>query len=165
MRKGTPYRWGKRGQSSTETFLLLPFYLTIVFGLLQIGLLGVSLVATSYAAGSIARYAAKEVTGTTFNESAYEPRLKNLLFAGMEFQGLNGHVDSAGPHLGTLTVNTCTKVFAMPFVGYFLKPAMPGAMVATGTTCDDTMGPVLFFNQPPYYFIVHGKAMARLNYQ
>jgi hypothetical protein len=151
------------GQSSTETLLLLPLFLIMAFGLIQIGLLGTALVTTTYAAGSIARKAVAK-NDYAFNVGNYQERFKNLLFGGMQVQGLSGHAVSEQSGFYNLSVNACAKVNALPMMGYFLKGALGNTLAATDD-CKDESPPVSFFNQPPYYFVVHGAAQARMNYR
>ena len=164
MRPRVPHRVGQKGQSMTETILLLPLYFLFVFGLLQAGQLSVALLVANYGASSIAR---RMVADDADSPDKYRPRFENLLVAGMKYEGLKAshEPDSGGGSglLSSVTVDACSKVGAFPFVAQTLH-AIPAvnSRLAGGGGCDVKNGQPFFFNGTQ--FIVHGRATARRNY-
>jgi hypothetical protein len=157
-----------QGQSITETILLLPFYLALVFGMLQAAYIGLALATTSYAAGSIARWAAKQNT-MSFPEPAALDRLDKLLFAGMKAVAVKSATRSTGV-LPILEVNACTKIDAFPLVGAFLNVPLNTKYDGGGNFCapdnePTRMGPIYFVPKPTYHFVIQGTAQIRLNVQ
>lgn len=177
-----------KGQTTTETVLLLPFYLLVVLGLLQIVQLATALIVVCYGASSIARKVSQDddrsVIGSPgFSGSGprpiqlggvYESKFENLFVAGMERYGMWGCVErevgtsNKSNPLATLTVYGSAKVGAFPLVGEFLKPALGATYRPSKDYCEQeplSIGPFSFSGSPPYFFVVRGKASARLNYQ
>src|SRR4051812_21017228 len=77
----------ERGQNMTETLVLLPLYLLLVFGLLQAGQLATGLLVADYAASAIARQAVQD--GSTGTQGAYQTRFTTMLTAGMKNPEIN----------------------------------------------------------------------------
>jgi hypothetical protein len=158
-----PPRTSRRrtGQAFTESLLLMPLYLLLIFGLLQLAQLGVAVLVTNYAAGTIARQLVQD--GTT-DASVGMPRFQKLMVAGMSVYGLQAETEGSGL-LTDVTVHACTKVGAMPVVNYFVKHALPKNPLPQPGACLDEYGLFRYYRQWPYYFVVHGKATARMNYR
>jgi len=159
------------GQTTTETILLFPVFMLLVLGLIQMGQLATALLIANYAASSIARQVVRD--GRAGDRTAHEARLRKLMTAGMK----NGKVTidmPTGGLMSNVTVNACAEIGAFPFVNYFVKHSIkltmgPYISPTGGVNCESTipnsMGPFYYYRQHPYYFVVHGKATARLNYQ
>ncbi len=151
---------------------MLPFFLIFVFGLLQMGELGVATVVTNYAASSVARKAANE---ETFRASAsatpapvirnYMQKVQNLMVVGMSVDDLFGCVmkDPNDP-TAELGVTVRAKIQAWPFFSNIIDGALKGQYAPQALSCSDA-GSFNFSAGPaPYYFYVTGKAKVRLNY-
>jgi hypothetical protein len=154
----------RSGQAMTETVLMLPFYLILAFGLIQIGQLATALIVANYAASAIARQAVQD--GNTGNTSAYEARLDGLMMAGMKSGVVKLDTDGTGI-MKNVTVHACAQIDALPFLGQFLG-AVFKQNYGGGGACDDSgaaLGPFFFNGGPPYYFRVHGRSTARMNYK
>jgi hypothetical protein len=157
-----------RGQSITETLLLLPLYLALVFGMLQAAYIGLALATTSHAAGSIARRAAREDTVKSFPEDRYKDRLDAVLFAGMKPYAVKASVPDH-PTLPVVTVNACAEIMAFPLVGTFFNALFKDAYDGGGDICapgnKKSMGPIYFVPKPAYHFVIEGSAEVRFNIQ
>ena len=169
----------RAGQSITEAMLLLPLYLFFALAVLQIGQLGAAILMANYAASSIARKAANEQTfsagASSRNLSMYQQKAKDLMIAGMQFDGTSGIqacTDKDDPQTPTeeLTVAVRTKLPAWPFFGDVLHGILKdrysedGTLVCPDLTSAKSAGPFNFSGSAPYYFFVTGKAKIRLNY-
>lgn len=167
-----------RGQSMTESILLMPVFFLIVFGLLQLAQLGLAVVMTSYAASSIARIAAASTTisavnGATSSISQYQTNAQNIMLPrmGINFKDLKGCIQ-ATPPTATLTVRVRARVDAYPFFAQILSAALDDNYLdEPGGACDQQMvsptgfGPFNFQGQTaPYYFYISGIARSRMNY-
>jgi len=113
-------RW-RRGQTMTETILLLPLYLVLIFGLLQICQLGTALIMANYAASKVARNAVRDdVQGGTgpVNLSGYQtPDYMDLMIVNMKPDKLEGCIQADGSSAGQLrsiTVRATAIVPAFP---------------------------------------------------
>ena len=155
------------GQSMTETALLLPLYLLIVFSLLQMGQLATALVVTNYAASAIARQAVQE--GSITNQGAYETRFGALITAGMKNEKVFPVLDPAtSAPLRNVHVHACAEISAFPFVGQFFGSILANGLGSgSSDRCPDLGTRAFAFkNTPPVAsFVVHGTATARMNYQ
>ena len=154
----------RQGQAMTETVLLLPIYLFIVFGLLQVSQLAVGALVANYAASAIAREAVRD--GSTGNQGSYTAKFQGLLAVGMKNPEVNVEPDNRGL-LSNVTVHACAQIDALPFVGQFLTFAV-GQRYNGGGGCGTggvSMGAFYFNGAAPYAFRVHGKATARMNYK
>ena len=143
------------GQSTTETILLLPFFLTMVFGLLQMGQLTADLLVTQYSAYSVAR---QMVQDNSINAASYRAKFDNLMTAGMRFNNL--YADPVSGMMPNLTVHACSEVSAFPLVAEMLSRPMRNYNGDCGA--ENTMGP---FSLQGRKFIVHGRATVRMNYR
>ena len=150
------------GQSTSETVLMLPFYLFLVFGLLQLGQLATAVIIADYAASAVARQAVQE--GATSPSSSDQARFESLLLVGMKSPVLNFKTDGT-TLLSDITVDACATVDAFPFLGQFLTAAVH-QNYSGGGDCGSgqSMGPLYFNGAAPYAFRVHGRATARMNY-
>jgi hypothetical protein len=158
------YLSSRSGQSVTETVLLLPIYLLLVFGLLQSGQLAASLIVAEYAASAIARQAVQD--GISSGGSAYEARFERLLLPGMKSPVITVEADNGGL-LSNVTVYACARVDAFPFLGQLMTKAL-GQRYSGGGSCDgssSSVGPFYFNGAAPYFFRVKGQASARQNYR
>ncbi|HVO33732.1 MAG TPA: TadE family protein [Elusimicrobiota bacterium] len=177
----------ERGQSITETILVLPLFLALAFAGLQLAQLGVGIVMADYAASSVARKAAAEekIPTRLFNTiqdltPLYGQKATDLMVAGMKFQDAAGCVspDVPGEPSVSLTVRVRATVSAFPILGDLLHgawhanytgpigSAVSGACPGgSGMDGAPGLGPINFSASPPYYFTVNGKATVRMNYQ
>jgi Flp pilus assembly protein TadG len=87
-------RPSQKGQAMTETLILLPFYLALVFAVIQVGQLGTALIVTNYTASKIARKAAAQGFGGggSVTLGAYQADLSAAMMAGMKPGSLAGCV-------------------------------------------------------------------------
>ncbi len=85
------HRIGRSGQNMTETILLLPAYLLLVFGVLQMGQLGTALLVADYAASAVARQVVQDQTENTLLGGNYMSRFEKL----MSYRG-NGCAGDSG---------------------------------------------------------------------
>lgn len=172
------------GQSTTETILLLPLYLLVTLGLLQIVQLGAALIMVNYGASSIAHKAVQADSSSVFGALAgaasgqlspaggafaqtYIPELNSLLIAGMNTPTLRACIQKDTPITATLMVWTGAHVNTFPFVGSFLHAIFGSKYAGSGETgCSDNneLGPFYFSGDGTFY-VVRGKAQVRLNYQ
>src|SRR5258708_4229456 len=159
------HRIGRSGQNMTETILLLPAYLLLVFGVLQMGQLGTALLVADYAASAVARQVVQDQTENTLLGGNYMSRFEKLMTAGMK----KGVLEAEYTHDGLfydVTVHACAQINVMPFLGeLLLKPALGFRYRGNGCAGDSGMGPFSFSGSAPYFFTVHGKATLRMNYQ
>lgn len=171
----------QNGQAVTETIVVLPIFLMIALGVLQLAQLGVALAMANYAASSVARSvvssAASSSTNSSLNLSAYQTKADQLMVAGMQLDSMIGCVQN-GLANGTSTlpvsnvmVGLQAKVRAFPFFGNILHGALGNRYEPPGTppSCQDVTqreGSVNIFysNSAPYYFYVLGTSQARMNY-
>ena len=124
----------RRGQAMTETILMVPLYFLIVFGLLQIGQLGVALLMVNYGASSVARAVAQDPPklgpadgyglidmkelGFPFKE-----KFSKLLIGGMYDSKIRGCIEKDSNVTATLHVFGSASVNAFPLLGNFLASA------------------------------------------
>src|SRR5437879_1733754 len=101
----------RNGQSVTESIVMLPVYLLLVFGVLQLGQLGTALLVANYAASAIARQAVQD--GTSGDQGAYRTRFEKLLTAGMKNPVVNVVPDNNGL-LSNVTVHACAQINTLP---------------------------------------------------
>ena len=146
------------GQAISETLLLLPLYLLLVFALLQLGQLGTALVITNYAASTVAR---DFVQNNSVDNGAGEVHFRRLMVAGMKNATIESIKDQNGM-LSNVTVHACAEIDAFPLVGSVLGRGLSSHL--SGTNCQ-ALSYVGFTGSPPYRFIVHGTATLRMNYQ
>jgi hypothetical protein len=150
-----------RGQSTTETIVLLPLFFFLGFGALQAAQLGITMLIADYAAAAIARQVVQDGLRPSGSPSAlpgsYNVRFQKLMAAGMKNGQLMVSADRSGI-VGNVTVHACADVSAWPLVGTFVRAAIrsPGGGCGAG-------GGVLF-NKLPGKFVVQGKSTARMNY-
>jgi hypothetical protein len=164
-----------RGQSLTESVVLLPLFLMFVFALLQIAQLGVAVVMTNYAASSIARTAAESnaigggSSGSVSAITQYQSNAEKFMVGGMNFAGVRACV-SATPPTATITVRVRARIDAYPFFAQVLASTLKDTYADLGTgACPDMdshtgFGPFNFTIQGGTYFFINGIARARLNY-
>jgi Flp pilus assembly protein TadG len=155
-----------KGQTTSETILVLPLFLVIAFGVLQLGQLGIALIMVNTAASKIARRAVQDNAAySTVN--SYTNLLTSYMTAGMKQGTIWGCLleNSMTP---TIQVNATARVDAFPFVGWLLKPALQTSYNGNGMQgCSGeppSLGPFYFSGSPPYYFIVRGRSTVRMNY-
>src|SRR5205823_2127843 len=98
------------------TIVLLPFYLMLVFALLQAGQLATGLMVADYAAAAIARQAVQD--GSTSTQGVYRTRFEKMMTAGMKNAVVSVASDNGGL-LSNVTVHACAEVDAFPFLGPF----------------------------------------------
>jgi hypothetical protein len=146
---------GQSGQTISETILLMPLFLFLVFGVLQLGQLGVAVVVANYAASAAARQMVQDNSGSP---DGYRSRFRKILAVGMKNEDLQATTN--GGLLRNVTVHACAQVDAYPFIGQLAGGILSGLR---GGGCEN-MG-ILAFNPSPPSFTVHGKAIARMNYQ
>ena len=144
---------------------MLPLYLLLVFGLLQLGQLGTALLVTNYGAATIARQLVKDSwsgSGLASLSSPYSTKFNDLLMAGMKNGTLEARRTKDGPlsPLSTVEVHACVEVTAFPFVGHLVANRL-----ANGTVQGCAANMLLSFNTGNYAFVLHSQAMARMNYQ
>jgi hypothetical protein len=157
------------GQTIVETILVLPFFLLLIFGLLQVGEIAVGLVTATYAAGSIARRVVQEGASSTTDGKA---QLQNLMFGGMKVAGVQeGFASATGGLTADVRVNACVQIDPLPFVGFFLNPILGDHFSGNDNAeaCDGSgsLGPLYFVPRGSggvHYFVVRGTAQARMNY-
>jgi hypothetical protein len=147
-----------RGQTTTETILLLPVFLMLAFLLLQLGQIGIALSVVSYGASSIAKRA---VAGETPNPSMMD----KLLAVGMKDPKVVPEIvpDPSNPLTKNITINTCAAIKAFPFVGEFLNN-VPALTNNSPGSCGNASKTLSISCSPDCKFLVHGKAIARGNY-
>lgn len=133
----------------------MPIFLFLVFAVLQVGQLGVAVMVANYAASSAAR---QMVQDNADSPDGYRSRFQKILTVGMKNEDLEA--TTSGGLLRNVTVHACAEVDAYPFIGQ-LAGSVLSRLRATG--CEN-MG-ILAFNPSPPSFTVHGKAIARMNYQ
>ena len=126
----------RAGQAMTETILLLPFFFMLVFGLLQLGQLGVALLVSNYAASAIARQVVQDQVRSPGLGGAYMNRYNGLLAAGMRRPQLNAVYTQDNGIFWNVTVHACADIRAFPLVGEFLKPVLGQSHAST--TCSDS---------------------------
>jgi hypothetical protein len=165
----------RTGQTMTETVILLPLFLVIVFGLLQLGQLGIAVIMVNYAASSIAREAASkfDYAGATNGVMQLHQKMQDLMVAGMStdssFGLLGCTVADTNTPTAELVVLVRAKVAAWPGLGYFLNGAFGDRYATQPLTCSDLtnaqgFGPFNYSTQPPTYFVT-GTGKVRLNYK
>lgn len=141
--------------------LLLPVYLLLVFGLLQMGQLAIALLVTDYAASAIARQAVQE--GSTGSQGSYNDRFQRLLTVGMKNPTVQVVADSG--LLSNVTVHACAQIDAMPFIGQIIGRPLASGLGTGGPGNCQNLRAFAFSGGAPYAFTVHGKATARMNYR
>jgi len=171
-----------RGQTMTETVILIPLFFFIVFGVLQLAQLGMAVVMVNYAASSIAREAASEkdfsnaargVPATAVD--SYGQKAGKLMVAGMQLDGSSGILgcieqsDVTVP-TGELVVLVRARLQAWPFVGYALNGIFGSQYDAQPLSCTDLtnskgFGPFNYSPDSPQTFFVTGTGKVRLNYK
>ena len=163
------------GQALTESVLLLPLFLVLALGMLQLGQLGIAVVVTHYAASSVAR---KAVSDNTFSSgpigvplnliSIYTPKAKALMSVGMQLVEMKACRDpDPSTPTADLTVLVRTKISAWPFFGDIVHASLGDSYDAPVLTTCQAQGNGFFNLSPapaPYYFYITGKAIVRLNY-
>ena len=162
----------RRGQTMTETLVMLPFFLVLVFGLLQTCQLGTALVMASYAASKVARNAVRDDlsgNGSVDLKSYDTPDYEALMIAGMKSDKLEGCIQVDGP-LRSITVRATAQVNAFPLLGNFLDGAFRGNFDDgdASAACPDMispkgLGPFNFSNTGGYHFLVRGRTTVRMN--
>jgi hypothetical protein len=174
MVKGLSCNPNGRGQSLTESLLMMPLFFVIVFGLLQVCQLGLAVMMVNYTSASIARKAASENSFPSTSRSLavpanimslYQPKANGLMVAGMQLEGLQGCIDSSAP-TADLSVAVRAKIEAWPFFADVLHAALQSQYDPPPLGCGGT-GYLPFGFSPgpaPYFFYVTGKSSARLNY-
>jgi hypothetical protein len=170
-----------RGQTMTETVMLLPLFFVLVFGLLQLAHLGIAVVMANYAAGSIARKVAsdRDLSAATRgqpvgNMTPYVGQANDLMVAGMQLDsggGLMGCVEQADMSVptGELVVLVRSQFSPFPFVGYFLNWTFGTRYATSLLSCTDLtnqsgFGPFNYSSSPPTIFVT-GTGKVRLNYK
>jgi hypothetical protein len=154
-----------RGQSVSETVILMPLFLFLVLGLLQMGELGTALLIANYSASAVARQVVQDQVKMNSLQGSYLTRFKGLLSAGMRDPVLTAEYTEDGV-FSEVTVRACAQITAFPFVGQFLTPALGSKY--SGFDCspsERTIGPFSFSGTAPYKFGVRGIASMRMNYQ
>lgn len=162
----------RAGQAMTETLVMLPIYLGIILGLIQIGQLGIALIVTNYSASKIARKAVAEQTfassGGAVSMTSFKTDLENSMVVGMSAGDVVGCVSQSNSVLRELEVRASTKVDAIPFFGDLMHIGMQATYADSPLVgCNEpakTIGPFNFSSRSPYYWTVHGVAKARMNY-
>jgi hypothetical protein len=170
-----------RGQAITESILVLPLFLVLVVGGLQLAQLGMAIVISNYAASSIARKAVSEqsfsatATGAV-NLANYDQKAKSLMTAGMQVDDPHGLVGCVIQQPGNtsptaeLHVAVRTKLSAWPVFAQLLHTVWLGTYDAQPLAClqqpsnPGGFGPFNFSAQAPYYFYVTGEARVQTNY-
>ena len=160
-------RLRQAGQTMSESILWLPFYLLLVFGMLQMGQLVAALLVSKYAASAIAREVVQDQTRDSALGGTYMTRYQKLMTAGMKKSSAVLQAEYTNDGLfSNVTVHACTQIDVFPFVGQFLKPVLGSRYAGSGCTSGGSaIGPFTFSGSPPYTFGVHGAASARMNYQ
>jgi hypothetical protein len=136
----------------TETILLLPFFLLLAFGLIQLAQLGIALMVTNYAASAAAR---QTVQDGAFDSGRAERRFRNMLMAGMRNAQFGPASYDGGSLASNVTIRACADVPALPFVGAFLSGALAGGGCGGGK----------LVSMNGNVFVVQGRASARMNYR
>ncbi len=155
----------RHGQTITEVAIVLPLFLLLVFGVLQVGHLGIAVAIVNYGASAVARQAVEE---NGFNEAAAQNHFNQLLMAGLSPLPIEHHIEDIDSQQITsdIAITACAELPAYPFVGQFLDKALTSE-AAGGDGCTagtKTLGPVGLKGPAPYHFLVSGKAKARMNY-
>ncbi len=156
-------KWQRHaGQTTTETILLFPFYMVLVFGLLQLGQLGVALLVANYAASSIARQAVEDnISGSV----EYTSKMEKLMTAGMRRPYAKATAEFSTPPFAEVSADACAEVYAYPFIGQLLGKAITKGLASGNSSKCTTLSTFAYSNSRPAYFVVHGKASARMNYK
>lgn len=151
----------QRGQGTTETLVLLPFFLVLIFGLLQLGQLATALLIANYAAAAAGR---EMVQNNNRNPGSYSARFDKLLAVGMK----NPQLDVGDPEGDSIekniTVHACADINAFPFVNEFFGSILTSRL-GTGSGGCPALNLFEFRRSLPPAFVVHGKATVRLNYK
>ena len=152
--------------------MLTPLVFFIVFGLLQLGQIGMGMMMVNYGAGSVARKTSR--TSAVMANSANQFRLdfESLMVVGMKAPALTSCLDSAnGGVTNNVVVIAEARLDAFPIIGPMLNAMAPdfknsGDWKMPAGTCEPGPVPALGFTaEPPVYqFIVRGSAVARKNY-
>lgn len=158
----------KAGQSLTESVMLMPIFLAVVFALLQVGHLGVGVAVVYYATSSVGKLAVQN-NDAKLSNGDYQAQFARMMVGGLTPVGLPAAELEPGEDAltPTITVTACAKLPAYPLVGETLKTAMSGAL-DPGATCTDgphAFGPVHLAGNGPYFFVIRGQTTVRLNYQ
>lgn len=161
-----------------ETLFMMPLFLIVAFGALQVAELGMALMLANYAASSVATKGVQDPALNTPSLgpppaiAAYGPKVDSLMVGQLQRDALVACIqkDPNGAPTADLLVAVRAKLPAWPMMGNVLSGAFGSQSYdAQPLTCpglDNTsgFGPFNFSSQAPYYFYVTGWAKARLNY-
>lgn len=157
---------GRKGQSLTETVILLPLFLLLIFAIVQTCHLGIALAIVNYGASAVARQAVQQ--NSNFASSG-QARFNKLMMAGMKPLQLHGVAareenSSQTSVTSNMEVTACAELPAYPFVGQLLDKALSSPAESDPCGGTKSLGPVSLKGPAPFHFIVHGQARARMNY-
>jgi Flp pilus assembly protein TadG len=159
-------RLNRRGVSLSEAVLVMPLFLFLVFGILQAGQIGIGLIVVNYAAGSVARKAARTSTPDT-NSTNFQAEYDKLMSVGMKSSPLDIHCDGGCVKVTNDVIVTAEATMdAFPVFGPILNSMAPSFKTSATWKPNGKVEsvPALGFQGPPYKFIVRGMAVARMNY-
>jgi len=163
-------RRNRHGVSLTEAILMMPIFLFLVFGLLQLGQLGLGLVVVNYSAGSMARKIGRtSAQPQSVADGLFSRDYKDLMVAGMHADSLTAcyETNSADPVAKSVIVTAQASIAAFPVIGPFLNTMAPNfsASARLPPPCTVKSVPAIGFTGPPQYnFIVRGMAVTRRDY-